>query len=678
MRMKALLKSLAVIVCFLTASLQPFAQKKVTTKKYPSLFWEITGNGLKKPSYLFGTMHVSSKMVFHLSDSFYHALRSTDAVALELNPQVWQDQMFRMQKAQMDIARFSNPTVADYINEKSFQLLNYEDDIQKALSEEPTIVNSLLYRSFQARADFEENTYLDLYIYQTGRKLGKMPAGVEDYVETERLMREAYQDMVKEKSKKKINTDGVSMYEIEKKMQEAYRKGDLDLMDSLETLTITSPAFTEKFLYLRNDIQANSIDTILKKRSLFVGVGAAHLPGKRGVIDLLKKKGYQLRPIFMSDRDAAQKEQIDKLKVPVQFRNVLTDDGSIELQLPGKFYKRDEVRSNESWQYADMDNGSYYMLTRVRNHAAMLGQNENAILKKVDSMLYENIPGKIISKITITKNGFPGYDITNRTRLGNIQRYNIIVTPFEVLVFKMSGIDEYVKGKEAETFFNSISLKNNYAGTWRSYEPFYGGFKVNLPHEPNTAINKKTADKLDRWEYEAVDEKTGNAYMVWKKTVNNFSFIEEDTFDLNLIQESFLGSDIVQKQLVSTVGFQNKQPYREAKYALKDGGYIVTRSFIKGPHYYLLAGRSKDKSEKFPDFFNSFNITGFKYKAPETYVDSILGLQVSTSVKPQLDTALRAMLDKASSTEALTGREVYTNYPQRKNGLFKSELTGEA
>jgi uncharacterized protein YbaP (TraB family) len=60
------------------------------TEKYPSLLWEITGNGLSKPSYLFGTMHVSNKMVFHLSDSFYHAIKSTDAVALELNPDLWQ------------------------------------------------------------------------------------------------------------------------------------------------------------------------------------------------------------------------------------------------------------------------------------------------------------------------------------------------------------------------------------------------------------------------------------------------------------------------------------------------------------------------------------------------------------------------------------------------------------
>ena len=66
---------------------------KAKAKKYPSLFWEISGNGLKKSSYLFGTMHVSSKMAFHLADSFYIGLRKADMVALETNPESWQEDM---------------------------------------------------------------------------------------------------------------------------------------------------------------------------------------------------------------------------------------------------------------------------------------------------------------------------------------------------------------------------------------------------------------------------------------------------------------------------------------------------------------------------------------------------------------------------------------------------------
>jgi uncharacterized protein YbaP (TraB family) len=69
------------------------AQSKNKTRKYPSLLWEITGKGLKKPSYLFGTMHVSSKIAFHLADSFYLGIRNADVVALETNPESWQEDM---------------------------------------------------------------------------------------------------------------------------------------------------------------------------------------------------------------------------------------------------------------------------------------------------------------------------------------------------------------------------------------------------------------------------------------------------------------------------------------------------------------------------------------------------------------------------------------------------------
>ncbi len=184
----------AVLSLFLASSLT--AQQKIE-KKYPALLWEITGNGLKKPSYLFGTMHVSSKLVFHLSDSFYVDIKSADIVALELDPQLWQAQLFRFEKMQSNLKFYTQGAPNDYVNEKSFQLENYDDRLKSALSGEPTVINGLLYR-----------TYLDLYIYQTGRKLGKQATGVENYFQTERLVMEAAQDMMKDKKRKAPDTDG--------------------------------------------------------------------------------------------------------------------------------------------------------------------------------------------------------------------------------------------------------------------------------------------------------------------------------------------------------------------------------------------------------------------------------------------------------------------------------------
>jgi uncharacterized protein YbaP (TraB family) len=328
-------------------------------KKYPTLLWEITGNGLTKPSYLFGTMHVSSKLVFHLSDSFYLDIKSSDVVALELDPQLWQDQLFRFENMESNLRFYTQGSPSDFINEKSFQLERYDDRLKSTLSDEPAIVNGLLYRTYRTRADFEEDTYLDLYIYQTGRKLGKQATGVENYFQTERLVMEAAQDMMKDRKRKTPDMDGETAYDLERKTQEAYRQGDLDMLDSLEKLMEPSEAYMEKFLYRRNEIQAASIDSIVRRHSLFVGVGAAHLPGRRGVIELLRKKGYTLRPVLMPDRDATRRDDIDKIKVPVSFSTFTAADGAFSVSVPGILHRRPESHGiDDSWQYADMSNGA--------------------------------------------------------------------------------------------------------------------------------------------------------------------------------------------------------------------------------------------------------------------------------------------------------------------------------
>src|SRR4030095_11671543 len=144
----------------------------------------------------------SSKMVFNLPDSFYHAIKNVETVALELDPDVWQGQMVKFDQLQLNYKNFTKLPNSDYLNERSFQLDKYEDELKTALSSEPTVVNSLLYRSYKSREDFEEDTFLDLYIFQTGKKLGKRTTGVENYYETEKIVMEAYADMDKAKDRK--------------------------------------------------------------------------------------------------------------------------------------------------------------------------------------------------------------------------------------------------------------------------------------------------------------------------------------------------------------------------------------------------------------------------------------------------------------------------------------------
>ncbi len=665
----------AVFCLFLVSS--PKAQDK-SGKKYPALLWEITGNGLSKPSYLFGTMHVSSKLVFHLSDSFYLDIKSSDVVALELDPQLWQDQLFRFENMESNLRYYTQGSPNDFVNEKSFQLERYDDRLKSALSDEPTVINGLLYRTYRTRADFEEDTYLDLYIYQTGRKLGKQGTGVENYFQTERLVMEAAQDMMKDRKKKAPDMDGESAFDIERKTQEAYRQGDLDLLDSLEKLMEPSEAYMEKFLYRRNEIQAASIDSIVRKHSLFVGVGAAHLPGRRGVIELLRKKGYTLRPVVMPDRDATRRDDIDKIKVPVSFSSFTADDGAFTVSVPGLLHRRPESHGiDDSWQYADMSNGAYYMIGRVNTHSSFLGEKDESILKKIDSLLYENVPGKILKKTDITRSGYRGFDITGRTRRGDLQRYNILVTPYEIWVFKMSGTNNYVDGSEADQFFNSIRIRSNTPAGWTDFSPVRGGFSVRLPRMPRQDQDLSGTDGMARWEYEATDSATGDAFLIWKKTVQNYRFLEEDTADLAIMEESFRLSDWINRLLSRKTGLYKGHPCLDAVYQVKDGSFIQARFLIYGADYYVLAarGRSKDKSS----FFNSFEFTPYRYPAFRNYVDTFMHIAVTTPMVPDVDAGMRRIIERATSEEFLNSLPDYNNYwPRPRTALFQDDSTGEA
>ena len=651
---------------------------KLKDQKYPSLLWEITGNGLKKPSYLFGTMHVSSKMVFNLSDSFYTAIRSADVVALETNPESWQEDMFNF-NFENDFNTTSGPwsqglvnTPEDYLTINTLKFSKYEKLIEAALASNPSAINNLLYRTYSDQeTDFEEDTYLDLYIYQAGKKWGKKVFGVEKYAESMRLAMEAYADAMKDKNRKEKTYDTDEDFSYAR-LQEAYRTGNLDLLDTINRLNSLSPAFDEKFLFKRNEIQAASIDSILKnKMSLFVGVGAAHLPGQRGVIEMLRKMGYRLRPIKMGERSSHYKEEIEKIKVPVTFSKQTSEDGFYTVEVPGKLYRfNNSFNGFDQQQFADMANGSYYVVTRIQTNAAAWGNTSNDVFRKVDSLLYENVPGKILSKKIITKNGYKGFDIVNRTRRGDYQRYNIFITPFEVLFFKVSGNGEYVRSNNgADRVFNSIVLKE-YAPQWKKVSPSFGGFEIEMPHDPYVLRSKN-------WQFLSTDKNDKIDFEVIRTDVHNYNFAAEDSFDLSLMEESFTASDFFDRSLSRRQTTHKGYPALDAKYQYKDGSIALVRYIIQGPHYYTLTTHAKTEHPKMMQFLNSFSITPFVYNEPQQQIDTSLNFTVTTPYYP----AKKNMLDMPGNFQniynGITGDDALAERAIYRDRLIANDSTGE-
>ncbi|MBO9155382.1 TraB/GumN family protein [Chitinophaga sp. GCM10012297] len=663
----------SVLVCLLVAACgKGFAQN---SRKYQGLLWEISGNRLAKPSYLFGTMHVSNKLAFNLSDSFYHCIRNVDVVSLETDPQRLQEDFSKSKMLLLSSSYMNTLSRRSLMPRDAFTIGPYGDLVRNGLTYRPEMINHLLYRSFSSQEDFEEDTFLDMYIYQVGSKLGKKATGVENFEESERLMLEAYRDAAKESRNKKNNHSfhDSNPAETRNLLNDAYRRGDLDLLDSLSSKQNNSPAFLEKFLYQRNENMFKAIDSIIRKQSLFAGVGAAHLPGDRGLIYMLRKAGYTVRPVTITNRDSEQKEQLEKMKAPVVFKPYVSDDGWIKAELPGKLYNFSNLTMLQQLQYADLANGAYYLVSRIRTNALSLGQNEQDVMKKVDSLLYENIPGKIISRQQIKNSGYPGFDIRNRTRRGDLQRYNIFVTPFEIFIFKISGNGDYAAGEEGDRFFASIHLKQLPAPQWSVYNPAEGSFSVKLPHAPVHSNNVALRSMSKRQEYEALDKKNGNSFLIIRKTIPDYSLLEEDTVELSFAEESFQQSQFIKQQKSRRIFNWLGRPCLEIVNQNTDNSFTQTRFLLQGANYYVLSARYQHDKKSAQDFFDTFTLRNPQYATFRTHKDTSLYFSVQTPVKADERDATEDMMEQMGGDED----EYYRSMYNLKEQQFQSDSTGE-
>src|SRR5690606_8827029 len=93
-----------------------------------------------------------------------------------------------------------------------------------------------------------------------------------------------------------------------------------------------------------------------------------------------------------------------------------------------------------------------------------------------DSLHYMATPGDIIKKESITVNGHSGYNVISKTKNGSKVNYNVFFTPTEIIVFKGSGIGDYIEKSEPHTFFSKIELRPPGA-EWVEVSPRFGGAK---------------------------------------------------------------------------------------------------------------------------------------------------------------------------------------------------------
>lgn len=616
----------------LLALLCTFGTQAQKAKKYNSLFWEITGNGLKKPSYLYGTMHVSNKVAFHLSDSFFIALQNVDEVALETNPEIWMDEMYGKPKNEMEINFRQQQTSSSPYKNSFYLSIPGNRELKSVLKYYPYVVNSLLYRKRDGNDNFEENTYLDLFILQTGRKYGKSVVSLEDYDYSQQLVSLAseslYDNDEEQMSYNKRNKllKGTSYSDI---VEDAYRRGDLDYLDSISKVFYPSKNYNKYMLDMRNEIMAKGMDSIMKLHPLFTGVGAAHLPGDMGVINLLQKKGYKLRPVFLGgELESKKKEEAEKINYPVTFKKFTDADSIFSVEAPGTMYDVARFKSHKYFLYPDMVNGCFYMVMIVQNYASLIGVKPTDYQKKVDSLLFENIPGKILKKTPfVTDAGYNGYEIENVTKRGDYQHYKIIFTPAQLFVVRVNGNGDYAKGKEALRFINSFVLNDVKSKNFKKQKFAKIGASVYMPSRLQTQSSEEfNYRNITNFVANGVDENS-KQYTFVQASYHDFKYMEEDTFELNIISETFCkeqGFKLKSRKLLSKTTNPSMQ-FTATNHNSEFYGRIV----VAQPFYYMLLTNAKDKNSEM--FFNSLELSNPEYKQTfETFTDTTLFFKVNT------------------------------------------------
>ena len=279
--------SFLLLIIFVTSN--AYAQNK---NKDNALLWKIEGNGLQKPSYLFGTVHMICEDKFSMPTKVKNAIDQTEQSYLEINlaaPDVAaqsQKYMKSTQPLSAQISASDYKIVDSVVNKKLKVGLKQLENIKPML-----IVASIFQASFTCKVMSFEGE-----IIKQTKAANKSIDGLSTIEEQYSFLDKIFdpKDMA---SYLKMNNDA-EMNKVFKTIYEAYLVEDVNTIDQLMLeFSTTNPEGYRQLLPVRNHLWADRMPAIMKNKSTFFGIGCGHLLGKEGVISLLRAKGYTVTPV---------------------------------------------------------------------------------------------------------------------------------------------------------------------------------------------------------------------------------------------------------------------------------------------------------------------------------------------------------------------------------------------
>ncbi len=285
------------LICTLLA-ITSFAQQNKTEK---TLLWKISGNGLEKPSYLFGTIHMLCKEDAFLSPKMQEAISTADKVYLEID----MNNLFEMVSVMSKMKMNNDTTLADLLTKEEYtKIKEYFENNSAPLpfsmleTYKPMLATSLLMESNLSSC--KQQVAMEQLVMDEAKKKGKKIHGLEtmayqmsifDSIPYKLQAQELYKTITADKNNAGVDNEF-------QEMMNAYKEQDLEKLGKMISKTEDGMMqYQDLLLNNRNRNWVVKLKTIMPEKSVVVAVGAGHLPGELGVINLLRKEGYTVTPV---------------------------------------------------------------------------------------------------------------------------------------------------------------------------------------------------------------------------------------------------------------------------------------------------------------------------------------------------------------------------------------------
>lgn len=272
--------------------------QNATATPAESLLWKITKEGDSRASYLFGTIHMICKEDFFWTDAMQGALDECEKVCFELDIT---DKKIQMQIG-MGLINRDGKKLKDYFNEEEYDAL--QKYVKENIPDIPKIALPMLKpvtiatTMVKEMLDCKETKAYETEIADRIKADKKPILSMEEVQEQIDLFLQIPNETVVKYINERVQ-NGVSEEDKANfaKMIKAYKAQQNNELVALTLDNKDNFMDTQSLLTDRNIKWIPRMIAFMGESSVFFAVGAAHLGGEQGVIELLRKEGYNVAPI---------------------------------------------------------------------------------------------------------------------------------------------------------------------------------------------------------------------------------------------------------------------------------------------------------------------------------------------------------------------------------------------